>query len=596
VGRPLALLLAVTAALAGCIQIEVGAPTDLSDSTTPAATSSRAANTPQLSIHTDPDVPRAGQTVIFELRASGLSSGDRLASARWDFGDGATATQLHPVHAFGKPSSYRVQASATTTQGATAAHAITLHVLAEGETKPGTLDTGPSLPAPTLPAPVITANVNLNRVQFSFSAPYAVDTVTWAFGDGSTSADRAPHHAYLQTGLFNVRLQVASGTATGASTTQVDILQVPFQPHVIIGIPDTGINPYHEMFYRPQLTAHPCTYIQDFPCSIPALNLTVGPSWDLTWQQRFDRDRAVWQSIREGDAYWIPQTVFVGAICEYTYAGGATDPGGLEGNLCILDDSHMHGTGTVSSALMENPDALFVFKEGGSSITPILDSGIPVDLVSVSWGGIVPLPGLGYSPTRPLFVTSAGNDPRTTLLDTKGDPDVISVGGAYAEDQSEHAYSAKHAEVVSYYCRPTAQTKSLDELRPSYCGTSFSSPTVAGALSKVILELRRDSGYTGSVVGDVLDPVSGLTKSALRSAMNRTASYDPESQYPNTNLASIPLNPVAPWAQWGWGFYDGLVANATLRHLRGEDVPDKPDAAYLYMETLFLIKTAGHPL
>lgn len=117
------------------------------------------------------------------------------------------------------------------------------------------------------------------------------------------------------------------------------------------------------------------------------------------------------------------------------------------------------------------------------------------------------------------------------------------------------------------------------------CGTSFATPTVAGALSKVILGLREVSGYTGGIQDNYVDPVLGVSVHDLRGAMNRTASYEPEGQYPSHT--GIPVNPVAPWVQWGWGFYDGLVANATLAHLLGtQEAPEKPDEAQLYMETV----------
>ena len=117
---------------------------------------------------------------------------------------------------------------------------------------------------------------------------------------------------------------------------------------------------------------------------------------------------------------------------------------------------------------------------------------------------------------------------------------------------------------------------------------------MAGALSKVILDLRLASGHTGGIDGKYIDPVLGITRADLRDAMNRTASYAPEAKYPNSGI--VPLNPVAPWLQWGWGFYDGWVAAATYAHLLGDTQPAKPDEAVLYMETMFLLKDVTHPV
>ena len=38
---------------------------------------------------------------------------------------------------------------------------------------------------------------------------------------------------------------------------------------------------------------------------------------------------------------------------------------------------------------MEDPDALIAFKEGGSGIAMFQEAGIPVDMFSVIWGGLI---------------------------------------------------------------------------------------------------------------------------------------------------------------------------------------------------------------
>ncbi|MBW3582191.1 MAG: S8 family peptidase [Euryarchaeota archaeon] len=366
-----------------------------------------------------------------------------------------------------------------------------------------------------------------------------------------------------------------------------------FVPHVVVGVPDSGINPYHDIYYRPNLTEHPCTYIADFPCDIPSLDLSIGVYTE--WEDAVEADRLKWESISAGEWYWIPKTVFVAVHCERPYSSAS-----FQSRMCILDE-HGHGTGTTSSILMENPDALIVFKAGGSSITPIETKGVPVDIYSVSWGNIVPVPGhpdvfCANHQRAPIYVTAAGNDPRSTLIDCrKGDPAIISVGGAYAQDRSEETLAAKQVDVVSYFCRPTAAVSSTSDYRSSYCGTSFSAPTVAGALSKVILAIREDSGYTGGLDGDLVDPLADVSINELRDALNRTASYSPEAKYPNRFISAVPLNPVAPWLQWGWGFYDGLVADATVAHMLGTDMaPEKPLGARSHQENVHTARTLSY--
>lgn len=354
-----------------------------------------------------------------------------------------------------------------------------------------------------------------------------------------------------------------------------------YEPHVMVAIPDSGINPYHELYYRPDRTAEPCTYIEDMPCGLPALELSVGGD---DWQEAFDADAEIWGNITPGVFYWIPQTVFVAVSSE-----------SCDG-VCILDDTSMHGTGTTSSVIMENPDAVIAFKEGGSGIEAFAEAGLPVDIYSVSWGFIAPIPAPGpacvlepeaYKGT--MYIKASGNAPGvSTLTDCwSGKSGPITVGGAYAEDNTQEVLAFKEMDVVSYFCRPVAQTNVVSGLRDSYCGTSFSAPTVAGALSKVVLELRRSTDYTGGSVGEMMVPDLNISRDMIREALNQTASYDPESQYSNTGTAAIPLNPLAPYTQWGWGFYDALLANATVEHLLNDGGQLKSAEATSYQEAIY---------
>jgi hypothetical protein len=371
------------------------------------------------------------------------------------------------------------------------------------------------------------------------------------------------------------------------------------RPHVTVGVPDTGINPYHEAYHRPNLTAHPCTYIPDFPCDVPALNLTLDAG-DLETAIREDLD--VWKSVEPDQWYWIPGTSIVAVSCEDDGA-----PCFFSCSIEALEERDelecghgSHGTHSTSSALAENPEALIAFREASGQISAFEDRGIPVDIYSVSWGLAAPTPipspvNCGSPDIEPMYVTSAGNDPRPTVADCwAGDPAAISVGGAYAQDRSEEGDAAKTPEVVTYYCRPTADASTLDGYEEA-CGTSFAAPTVAGALSKTLLDVREHTGYTGNRDGSLLDPTfgdDGLAVGDLRDAMNRTATYDPEPRYDNTDTGgSVPLNPAAPWIQWGWGFYDGWVAEDTTDHLLEEPAPPKPGPDRAYMEAQHTAKT-----
>lgn len=397
----------------------------------------------------------------------------------------------------------------------------------------------------------------------------------------------------------------ARSNGTSASVNDTDPLDRPpdgepttghrARPHVLVAVPDTGINPYHEAFYRPNRTEHPCTYIEDFPCDIPPLNLSVGMD---SYEEAIERDADVLENVDRHEWYWIPKTPFVAVTC---------DPDAASYGHCLIGEPQIglasspdHGVGTTYSVISEAPNASLAFWAGDYAHRPFLERGLPVDIMSVSWGYVVPLPVPPVAtdvcsdnvPEDIVYVKGAGNTPwSTTMTCWSGHPDVISVGGAYAGDDrdSEDPFATKQPDVVSYFCRPVARgatTNGTDDR----CGTSFAAPTVAGALARVVLEIRRHTGYPGGLDNGTLDPRLDLTTADLRAALNRTATYDPDDRFGESYPWEVPKNEQAPWLQWSWGFYDRWVVPATVRHLVGEPAPAKPEAARLYMEQVHEIR------
>lgn len=350
-------------------------------------------------------------------------------------------------------------------------------------------------------------------------------------------------------------------------------------PNVIVGTFDNGINPYHQLFYRPNRTEHPCTYLQGIPCSVQALNLSVGGD-DL--QAMMDADKEILDSVQQETFYWIPKTPFVAVVCHNEISGAA----------CFLptseDEGRDHATGTISSILSEAPNASIAFSTTETSPTFFNRNGVNVDILSISTLPLVPLPvpdgRFVSTPTRDfLSVQGAGNWPNPTLIYGQSVmPDVVLVGGAY-DTPAEEALASKLVDVVSYFCRPGAYGWSATEM-VAVCGTSFSAPTVAGALAQTLLEVRMETGYTGNTERGIMEPSTGLTIQGLRDVMNHTATYAPQQRFPAPGgVTEIPLNSEAPWLQFGWGFVDGQLSSQMTRYVLGEELPERPDGAVAYM-------------
>lgn len=374
------------------------------------------------------------------------------------------------------------------------------------------------------------------------------------------------------------------------------------EPHVVVAVPDSGINPYHEIFRRPNRTMHPCKYIEDYPCDVPALRLSVGRH--DSYRKAVLADLELWQDVKPGNWYWIPGTSIIGIGCDLARTGASHTDGVPEG-LCGLDENDDHGTGIASSILMENPDALLVVYETHAQGHRGLDAaGLPIDVYSHSNGFNGPSPYVGplgpmLEPFNAIYVRAAGNQPDTTFDKyTRARADVIAVGGVFPADRTVPALTTKTMDVASYFSRPGASSSSLTAYREDFEGTSLAAPTVAGALSKVILGVRQASGYTGSIEDGTIDPILGLSFAGLRDAMNATADYHAEAKYPNTWQTSgnyfgypVPIVEEAPWLQLGWGIYDGNTADATLAVLLGQmSAPEKPDAARAYQEVQYELR------
>ncbi len=580
-----AIVLLLGPGLAGCLE-GLAPPTDLK----PVPQSSPARL--EVSMDWTPRVPRVGETVTFEPTVRSVEPDDRVLEVLWRV-EGIVLEATFLEYQF-QTSGHQEVVVQVRTEKVGLAHATEIvEVLpsAGGDSSAAPHPASGYTPPPRGPVepPVINVSIVENAASFSFTWGLTADQVFWDFGDGATSNETAPMHTYLDAGTFDVVLRVASNALTSEALVLVKVDRVPFQPHVIVAIGDSGINPYHETYYRPQLTAHPCTYVRDFPCNIPALPLSVGKH--ESWEAAFAADRDLWSGLRLKQWYWIPQTVFVAVQCDGTMSLLTQAEGG--NGICILDDTNMHGTGTTSSVLSENPDALLIFKESNANMDVFQDGTFPIDVISYSWGAAVPIPLIGGSFGEPFFVAASGNEGAfPVVLDgRKANPRVINVGAADGATRTEPGYSGwKTADFVSEYCRPTAQTRSISGVRESYCGTSFSAPTFAGALSRVILEVRQASGYNRGMDGDMVDPILGITRSDVRHALNASASYEPDSPFP-AGSHLVPLATAAPYYQWGWGYMARNEVPAAVACLLEGECASRPADTVAFMEALWTYRT-----
>jgi hypothetical protein len=397
----------------------------------------------------------------------------------------------------------------------------------------------------------------------------------------------------------------------------------------VIAVVDTGINPYHLAYRRPEYAVHPSTYIEGFPADTPALGLSLGAG-DYDTARNTD-DGPVWSQVAEQKLYWIPGTNIVGAYSVADYEGAP--PGGQPSRPIIDDDGHGTGTTSVSggagvSSRLEpfgsNPDALIVIVEG------LGDEGVKwaseqpwIDFISGSYGDALSVPcndeiddmglwcGREYRYTAPFVLRdsrtacfSAGNglsrtgvlaDRYSSLRPTSGPSWIVTVGAVSPRNDQDYGWHSVPVDVSSYGLHwPAAAPFAIDG-EQEFGGTSNATPVTCGVFSRALLAARTKLGDAAEGIhttpdGDTVAAVGPpnraggliadgvLTRTELQDAVFKTAEageFDPNGW--TYDPIVVPTTPVY-YTQQGYGTANVASAlRATDVLLGAAPMPDRAD-------------------
>lgn len=134
----------------------------------------------------------------------------------WDFGDGETSASQNPSHTYTSAGSFAVSLTVTTAAGS------------NSKVSPGLISTQ----QPALPAAQFSANprsgtrpLDVQFTDLSAQGTYAIHSWLWDFGDGATSTQTNPSHAYALPGVYTVSLTVTTD-AGGSTETKPAYIQV----------------------------------------------------------------------------------------------------------------------------------------------------------------------------------------------------------------------------------------------------------------------------------------------------------------------------------------------------------------------------------
>lgn len=369
-------------------------------------------------------------------------------------------------------------------------------------------------------------------------------------------------------------------------------------PHVVVADIDTGINVYHERFQGALPDALVDSFV-DAETGQPPVRVRLSQTG--TFAERLAADQAMWDRLERGVLYYFEGTRVLGI----SFLSDDADENPV---LDFPDGSH--GTATAGAVFDANPEAVLVLVEGvGSAPGELWAMAQPwIDVSTMSYGPIGSPPTSATEETGTHAATRAGwrggklpvgaadNTPSLAPNDqTAGPPWVIGVAGDHVETQCRDHVSGTFPDFTANFTQTLPLADSIDE-RASTSGTSFATPTTAGTLSAIVLELRqtwnhRDGIRDGALV---VDPDGrAILNADVRAALNATAYYfEATACQPSLNdipPTSAPVNPLAPWGQMGWGHVGPEIIPDTVARLLAGDlaVPSEKATAATFQGALY---------
>lgn len=379
----------------------------------------------------------------------------------------------------------------------------------------------------------------------------------------------------------------------GAATT--DPADQP-APRVVVAPVDSGINPYHE-FFAVEESAVTQDVLDEFRAALPEGNdLRV---IDLGESYLADVGAGAYDDVQEGDLAWFVGTNIIARSAISVDGRPAPD-----GDRPFLpdDSGDTHGTGVTGSVLTGNPEAVVYFVESTSNEHEAFTHPA-VDIITTSYGfataAPLPLDGSheGVVELGKLHAGAATNDPTLASVDgTSGPWWVLGVAG-FEEGTSEgkQVRSGTIPDVVGDFTQDLPYCDVCTSGTESVRGTSFATPLTAGVASRVLLEARREAGHVGGVTANedgamvMVDRAEGedVTTWDLRRALEVGAYIPTELDPAGAGETALPVNPLLPAAQVGWGAITpdpehGVVDNA-LDYLRDGTETTKPDGTCDFM-------------
>lgn len=353
---------------------------------------------------------------------------------------------------------------------------------------------------------------------------------------------------------------------------------------------DTGINVYHEHFRNNETL--PAWLGQQL-----GVTITCNLTFEGSYQEMVDADReSCWDLIGSDDVVYFEGTRIFGQSPDWTEGDGTP----------ILDDpDDGHGSAVTGAVVNANPNVIIFFVEGFSTEAVLAAANQPlVDVITTSFGapGSLPVPGIELGTKEAvvaqmkLHAGAADNSPSPAVQDaTAGPPWSIGIAG-YAEegDDQKEIMSGSYPDISADWTQVLPNHQDIDGYHET-SGTSFATPRTAGIISFVLEELREqfsDNGSGASPSNRSGNLVNGTDAEGnpvqiknydVREAINLSAWY-PDLDWDPTS-GTMPISPIAPCTQTGWGLMNLSNIEPIIKHLNGsQELPPRASDIVLCMQ------------
>ncbi|MCP2503704.1 MAG: S8/S53 family peptidase [Candidatus Poseidoniaceae archaeon] len=380
--------------------------------------------------------------------------------------------------------------------------------------------------------------------------------------------------------IFSFFALALTGDSAPSLSPQETIENDGWRAFSVVAPVDTGINVYHDHFRTNE--TYPSWLLDGL-----GVNKVCDLTFEGSWQERYDADKdSCWDTLVASDIVYFPGTKIIGS-----------SPDG-DSEILILDDpSDGHGSAVTGSVLNANPQAVIFFVEGFSTEAVIAAANQPlVDVISTSFGapGSVPISGIergteiAVVEQGKMHTGAADNSPSPAIQDsTAGPPWSIGIAG-YAEegDDQKEIMSGSYPDISADWTQNLPNHDDIDGYHET-SGTSFATPRTAGILSFVLESLRSEFNDDGAgaspefrqgmlVNGTDADGNSFTVSNAdVREALNRSAWYPDVGWDPTSG--TMPISPVAPCTQTGWGLVNLSNIEPMIAHLnQSADLSERP--------------------